>query len=181
MNFRIKNTKRTTKIIALYQIIGGVMGIFLISYLLLRTEMINGPVLFIFLFAMFLYGFSIHSGNLLLQSTNRKKGLIYSAILQGLQIFSFAIGNYSYEFYSGLKATIGFGFGDVFGFDFGLAISSFNIVINSGVDNYFLGINFIAIIILLILLDIYNEPKQVHAESTTSDILDAQLVEVNDS
>ena len=127
---------------------------------LLKTGTINGLMLFIFLFAFFLFGFSIQSGNLIIQSSKLNKGMIYSMILQGLQIVSFGIGNYCFDFYSGAKGFIGFEFRNCFKFDIGATFSGFNFTINSIDAGYFLKINVISIIILSILINIFNEIRK---------------------
>jgi len=104
MKFRIKNTKTTINIIGYYQIVGGIVGIISAVMALFRwTNAINGPLLLIYLFAFFLFAFSIQSGNLILQKNRQKKGIIYSMILQGLQIVLIAVGGNKYEFYSGIQ------------------------------------------------------------------------------
>ena len=177
MKFRIKNSDITLKIIGYYEIIGGILGIGLSCWLLLRTEKINGPVLFIFLLAFFLYSFSIQSGNLLLQKSKIQKGIIFSSILQILQLFAIGLGNYSYEFYSGAKGTIGFIFGQGFKFDLNAAISSFNITINSGDNDYFFKINIVVNIILSILIDIFQEKNRKQQESSISENTDNRIIE----
>ena len=53
MKLRIKNTEITTKIISWIQIIGGIYGIGLISWLMLqKNDSINGAILFIFLLGL---------------------------------------------------------------------------------------------------------------------------------
>ena len=177
MKFRIKNTEITLKIIGFYELIGGILGIGLSCWLMLKTGTINGPFLFIFLLAFFLFSFSIQSGNLLLQKSKIQKGIIYSSILQILQLFAIGLGNYSYEFYSGAKGTIGFIFGEGFKFDLNVALSSFNFTINSGNNNYFFKINIVAIIILSILIDIFQEKKRKQIESYISENADNRIIE----
>ncbi|WP_430815337.1 hypothetical protein [Carboxylicivirga sp. RSCT41] len=157
MKYRIKNTKTTIRIIAIYQIIGGIHGIGLICWLLLRTGQINGPLFFIFSLAFFLFGLSIRSGNLLLKKDSLKSGLIFSSILQGLQIIAIGIGGYTYEFFSGAKATIGIEFTNGIGFDLNGALSTFNFHIQASDPDYFIKVNVLAIIILSILIDIYEK------------------------
>jgi hypothetical protein len=157
MKFRIKNTKTTLRIIAIYQILGGIFGIGLVGWLLRSTGQINGPLLLIFCLAFFLFGLSIHSGNLLLKEGSLKTGLIFSTILQALQIIALGIGGYTYEFFSGAKATIGIDFTN--GFEFGLnaSLSTFTFNINASDPVFFIKINVLAIIVLSILIDIYEE------------------------
>lgn len=181
MKFRIKDTKTTIRIIAIYQIIGGTLGLGLIGWLLLRTGQINGPLLFIFCLAFFLFGLSIHSGNLLLKEGSLKTGLIFSSILQGLQIISIGISRYTYEFFSGVKTTIGVDFTNGFEFNASAAFSTFTFNLNSSDINYFIKINILAIIVLSILIDIYEELykkktiKETNAaEPRTNDDVDLQ-------
>ena len=170
MKKRIKDSKTTLRAIAFYQIIGGIIGIGLVGWLMLRTGQINGPILFILLLAIFLFGLSIYSGKLLFRNNKQKEGIIYSTIIQGLQIFSFGVGGYVYEFFSGANATIGFNLTNGFEFKFGAALSTFTFNINSD-TNYFIKINILAIIIMVVLLDIYEEqykPKTANVESEST-------------
>lgn len=157
MKFRIKNTSRTIKVIGLYQIIGSILGIGIISWLMLSTETINGPLLFIFTLALFLYGFSFKSGYLLLEESSIKKGLIFSIISQVIQMVFIGFGEYSFEFVSGLTAYLGFNITNDFVLTYGASLSSFDITINSSTPEYFVNINIVGIFILIVLADIYKE------------------------
>ena len=158
MKYLINNTMKTIKFIGVYQIFGGILGIGLTGWLMFNTEVLNGPMLFIFTLALFLYGFSIQSGSLLLQKSKQKKGLIFSSILQGVQIIAIGIGKYSYDFSSGAKGAIGFNFGNGFDFNFGV-LSSFHFKINSGVPEYFIKFNILAMVIFSILIEIILRKK----------------------
>lgn len=157
MKYRLKNTKITVLAIAIYQIIGGLTGIGLIAWLLLRTQAINGALLLIFLTAVGLYLLSIKAGMYLLEK-DYKKGLIYSIIIQTFQVVAIGLGSHKFDFYSGSKANIGFNFTDGFNLklDFGLT-SQINFAINSSDKEYFLYINIIAIFLIYVLSDLYNE------------------------
>jgi len=171
MKYRLKNTKITVLVIAIYQIIGGVAGIGLIAWLLLKTQTINGALLLIFLTAVGLYLLSIKAGMYLLEK-NYKKGLIYSIIIQAFQVVAIGLGSHKYDFYSGSKANIGVNFTDGFNlkFDFGLT-SQFNFAINSSDKEYFLYINIVAIFLIYVLSDLYNEivSRKIIIEETVSD------------
>ena len=157
MKLRIKNTKTTLRVIAIYQIIGGILGFGMMAWLLLHTNEITGPVLFIFCLAFVLFGFSIQAGNLLLQGSKLKIGLIFSILLQFLQVIAMDLGDYAYEFTSGARAVIGLDFGGEFQFDLGAALSTFSLSINASETEFFIKINIIAFFILAILFDIYEE------------------------
>ena len=166
MKYRIKDTKTTTKVIGIYQIIGGIAGIGLMTWVMLKMNTINNLALFILIISFLLFGFSVLSGMLLLKETNLKKGLILSSILQALQILSVGIGKYSFLFYSGAKATFGIDFSEELKFTFETALSSFEFNIKSVDLDYFININFLAIILLSILLDIFNEKFNTQIEDS---------------
>lgn len=64
--FISKKSNIKLKILAWYQIIGGIAGLLITIWLLARTGQINGLILLILLFASGLYVFSIYCGRLLL-------------------------------------------------------------------------------------------------------------------
>jgi hypothetical protein len=157
MKYRIKNTQITILILAIYQILGGISGLGLIAWLLLKTQTINGSILLIFFIAIGLYSFSIKSGINLIQK-DYKKGLIFSMINQIFQIIAIGCGSNEFNYFSGSKAALGFDFTNGFNtkFNFGLT-SEFNFGINLSDKVYYLYINIVAIVLLAVLFDLYNE------------------------
>lgn len=155
------NTAMTIKIIGFYQIIGGIIGLGLTGKLLLNSGVLFGQFLLFYLIAIFLFGYSIQSGNLILRKNKLKKGLIYSIILQGLQLVTIAFNGNKYEFFSGARGTLGIAFSqglnlkiqaktDIIG-------SGFNLAINTSDKDCFMCINIIAIVILSLLINIYRK------------------------
>jgi len=157
MKYRIKNTKITIIILAIYQILGGLAGLWITSWLLLNTQNISGGALLIFITAIFLYYFSIKCGSILLRY-EYKRGLIYSMIHQALQIIGIGFGGYAYTYSSGGKLIFGPDFtnGINFRFDFALA-SQFNFSINIADKVYFLYVNILALFLLYLFWDLYKE------------------------
>ena len=157
MKYRIKNTKTTLLILGIYQIFGGLAGLFVTAYLALKTGTINGAIFLIFSIAIGLYLFSIKSGTVLIRK-DYKRGLIYSMINQAIQIFSIGIGSYIFDYSSGAKGMIGLNFTNGFKFklDAGLT-SEFNMAINTDNLEYFIYVNLLAIFLLVVLNDIYKE------------------------
>lgn len=160
MRLRIKSTKTTIKVIGIFQIVGGIIGLGMTSWLLMNTSTINGAVMFIFLLALFLFVFSIQSGNLLLQKPNLKKGLIYSCVIQALQVFHIGAGIYEFAFYSGARGTLGFKLGEGFNFNFAATLSGFNFTIKAGEPEYYFYINFVAVLVLITVVSIMQELKE---------------------
>jgi hypothetical protein len=128
MGFRLKDTKTTIKILGIYQLVGGFVGLGIVGWLLLRTNEINGPVFLIFGIAIGLYVFSIKAGSLLLQKGNVKLGIIYSMIHQAVQVISISTGDYGYKYFSGANFSLGFEFTNGIAFKFGFGLSEFNII-----------------------------------------------------
>jgi len=160
MKSLIKNLNLTLKIIGWLQIIGGVTGLGLMAYLLLRTETINGPVLLIFLTGISLFIFSIHCGILLLKADTRKQGIILSLVNQGLQFVQWCLFGTGIAYSSGVNLSFGLS-GSSFDAKFGI-MSAFSMNINSG-DGVLLKVNIAAILIFVVLIKLYkeiNRPQQ---------------------
>jgi len=160
MKFHIKSTKTTFQILGYYQILGGVIGILHMSRYLIRLNEISGPILFIFLLTFFLFGFSIQSGGLLLLDKKLKKGLIFSIANHILQLFSFGLGGFNFGYYSGIRGLIGFDFADNYEFNLNFGISGVEMGINTGEAQLFFYVNIVALLILSLLINLYNELKK---------------------
>jgi hypothetical protein len=156
MNLRIKSTKTTVFILGIYQIIGAILGFYLIAWLLLQTQEINGILLLIYFIAIGLYGLSFKAGTVLVRKDYRR-GLILSMINQFFQVIAIGFGGYKFDFFSGAKFITGLNFtnGFLIKFDFGLT-SQFNMSWNSGRE-YFIYINLLAIFLIYVIMDIYEE------------------------
>ena len=155
MQMRIKNTAITTKIISWIQIIGGIYGLGLIAWLLLKTQTITGPILLIFLTGLSLFIFSIISGRYLLSKSNLKLGLILTLINFCLQLVDFKIHGYGFTYCAGINLMIGVENG--FKIGFGLINSIFNMSINTDDTNFVLKLNIASVFIIWLLADIYDE------------------------
>lgn len=159
MKLRIKNTQTTIVIIALYQILGGILGIGITAWLMINTGEINGSILLILILALVLYYFSLKTGIILLKK-DLKYGVILSIILQFLQVIAIGVGGYEYKFCSGGSSFIGLDFTDGFNFklDFGIT-SEFNFSFLLEDKVYYMYINLLAILLLVLLFDILKEIK----------------------
>ena len=156
MKLRIKSTEKTILILGIYQIIGSILGFFLIAKLLLRTGDINGAILLIYFIAVGLYSLSMKAGSVLIRK-DYKRGLILSIINQFFQVVAIAFGGYQFNYFSGAKLAAGFNFSNGFlmSIDFGIK-SEFNLSWNSG-SEYYLFINVFAIFLIIVIFDIYEE------------------------
>jgi hypothetical protein len=164
MKPRIKNTQLTLKLISWLQIVGGIAGLGLMAYLMLRTGAINGTLLLILLLGVGIYSFSIYSGKRLLTDVDKKTGIVLSIINQVPQIIQWSLLGYAFTYASGFQLAIGIA-NTGLSFGFSIITSSFQMAINS--DNEFLfRVNFAAIILIGVLGDILAELKQKNVEES---------------
>ncbi|GET31571.1 hypothetical protein PbJCM13498_04340 [Prolixibacter bellariivorans] len=172
MKPRIKNTHFTLTIIGWLQVVGGIAGLGLMAYLMLKTGTINGAILLMFLLGLGLYGFSIYSGKRLLTDGDKKTGIILSIINQVPQIIQWSLLGYALTYASGFQLAIGMA---NTGLSFGFSISSFKMAINSGGDFLF-RVNFTAIVVIGVLANILAELKQENVEESPLVTSDEQSV-----
>ena len=145
------------KIISWLQIIGGVTGIWLVAYLMLRTETINGPILLILLTGLGLFTYSIYSGKRLLTDEGKTAGIILSIINQAIQLLKWSMFGYGLSYSSGAEIVLGIQ-GLIFKFNLAVIASNFKMAINSE-SEFFIKINVIAVFVLIVLIDIFKELK----------------------
>jgi hypothetical protein len=154
MKLWIKNTKVTTKIIGWIQILGGITGLGLIAWLLLKTGEITGPLLLIFIVGLSLFIFSIYSGSVLLTKDKLKLGLILSMINVLLQLVHFRFNGSGLTYSSGFDLSVGYDNGLKLSFEF--ITSLFQMSINSDEVSLMLKLNLVAVLLLWILADIFD-------------------------
>ncbi|WP_026452138.1 hypothetical protein [Aequorivita capsosiphonis] len=130
-----------------YQIVGGIIGILIMTFNIYDKLNSNG----FFLFSMFLFfglcAFSIYSGILLIQK-KYLKGLNCSIFIQAIQILSFAILGYIFNYAIGfyIRLTVELTNDTIVGFDFGFV--NWNLSRNANQDLIEINFNIIAIILL---------------------------------
>jgi hypothetical protein len=152
----MKKNYNRIKYIGYYQIIGGAIGIIM---LLLNTNFsTNGFYLFVVSLYFVLCSFSVFGGILLL----KKKHLIgikFSIITQLLQILSFTLFGFIYDFAIGLyiMITIELTNDTLIGLDLGFFKGSFSRTANPELIE--LNINLIAIGLAIVLSKYYDEVK----------------------
>ena len=143
--FPSKAAKIRLRILAWYQIAGGIGGLAVTFWLIFRIGQVNSLMILIILFALGLYAFSIYSGWLLL-TDRRNKGLRLTIINQALQVFQFAMLGYGFLYASGLMLTLGIKVDNGFNFDFNFALTStWNISVASSEKVFSIALNLVAI------------------------------------
>jgi len=142
------------RVLAWYQIVGGIVGLLVSIWLLARTETVNGLMMLLFMLAFVLYGYSAYCGRLLLGS-NYNKGLTLSYFNQALQVVIFSFAGYSFMYVSGAMVLAGIkyisgGVGLTFAFNFSLT-STWRFWFATNDLSFELSINFVAIYLLIFI------------------------------
>jgi hypothetical protein len=158
MKLRIKSTRLTLNLIGWLQIVGGLTGLGLVAYLMLQTGTINGAVLLIFVIGLALFSFSIYAGKSLLTDQRRTAAIVLSIINQVAQLFQWSIFGHGLSYSSGAELTLGIK-GLAVNFNFSAIMSTFKMAINSD-DEFFIKVNLLAVLIILVLADVLRELKE---------------------
>ena len=145
------------KIIGLFQIIGGIIGLGVFSWLAAVQQNVNLFLLLLYVFIVSLYGYSMFSGIMLFR--NPATGLRLTLINQILQIFQISLLGYAYKYVSGFGFVVGFDITNNFIFNFNFEISSFLMHFDAGDETLFVKINILAILLAyysIVLLERYQ-------------------------
>ena len=136
-------------ILAINQIIGGVIGIVLTIYVMTTAVSFSLLLITILIVILGLYCYSILCGVLIFKSP--LTGLKYSLINQYLQILYFSIVGYGFKYLSGLYFSLEFDLGDLPSFQLQGGVSTWNINFKNAFEIKTVGINFIAILLILFI------------------------------
>jgi hypothetical protein len=134
MQLRIKNTKLTLQLIAWIQIVGGIIGLYIMAKLMLQTANVSGGLLLILMIGIMLFMYSIYCGKKLFTNKNKIPALIYSIINYVLQIFQWYLFGYGFTYSSGLEIAAGVQANEL-KFNFGLS-SNFAMSIQTSDANF---------------------------------------------
>jgi len=148
------------KFLGLYQLIGGIVGILNTIRFLPNFTQINGGIFLLLLAIFLLYSFSIYCGYLLIKKRNIQ-GLNLSVYNQLIQIIGFGVLGYAFHFtagiYSGIKLNLT---NDTIAtFMFGHSMARIDINNLNGFTE--ISINFIAIILLNLILNLKNKVEKI--------------------
>ena len=144
--------------IALYQLIGGFIGLGLFLKLLPQLQNPSSSTWVGIAVAAILYFFSIVCGFLLLKGTRLAFNL--SLANQILQIFSFGIAGVAYNYVAGVKIGVGIDFLESWLFKFRFSLSSFSFSFNAGTGLSFVSVNLLALVILYLLERLQDQRPQ---------------------
>jgi hypothetical protein len=160
----MQKTESRIKIIGIYQIIGGLIGLIATILLLAKFGFINGSSFKMFLLFILLYSFSVFCGYLLIKK-QFEKGLNYSIINQLIQVLSFSILGFSFKFYSGLFLSLGINLttDTILTYNFGLTTWNFKLNSESGIIE--ISINLVALILINIIFKLKEKLKLQKTQS----------------
>jgi hypothetical protein len=152
-----KGLYQKIKILAFYQIIGGLIGIGSLCYALATQTMIGGLFLVLFI-AFVLYTYSIWCGWTLLK--NSSKGLILSLVNQISQVIVFILGAYGYKYISGISLLIVLNLTNGFNLFLNFGLSSFHFNFNLQTNSKVVGVNVIAFYLVYFINQVRDKMKE---------------------
>ena len=160
----MKNKNETTKgfhrwagFMTYYHMVGGLIGL-LITFLLLRKLPISGDTWVLFIIQTILFCFTFYCGYAFMNK-DYKRAVRLSLYANILQVIPFAIGGIGYTFVSGLGATLKYSLIEASALKMEFDISSFALGSGNNADD-FIGINFIAILVVFALFTMHAENKR---------------------
>lgn len=159
-----KTIMAKTKFLGIYQIAGGIIGLGLSIRLISQLQDISLLLLLILLIGVFLYFFSIYCGIQILQK--KDIGLKYSLANQYLQLVTFTVFGFTFQYFSGVFVAIGYDFTESFLLTFNAGVSSWKISINTDEEMLLFSFNFVAFYLIIFINKLRKEinDKKVEQE-----------------
>ncbi len=155
----MQKTESRIKIIGIYQIIGGLIGLIGTLSLLVKFGFSNGTTFKMFLLFLSLYSFSIFCGYLLLKK-QYEKGLNYSILNQLIQVLSFTILGFAFKFYSGIFLCFGLNLTTDTILTYNVGITTWNFKLNSESGITEISINLIALILISVIFNLKEKTER---------------------
>jgi hypothetical protein len=168
-NHTSTETQNELSKLGLYQIVGGSIGIIMVIRALFLNRGFSGSEFLIALAMIALFGYSVFCGVLCLEP--RQNATTHSFINQALQLLSFSLIGYSFEYVAGVYLSIGLDFSGGADLTFGAGVSKLTIAINGEPDTTTVNINLIALLILFWLDRIIKKIKEEKAIRQDTDFL----------
>ncbi|HLY68216.1 MAG TPA: hypothetical protein VKR53_00725 [Puia sp.] len=143
--------------LGLYQIVGGCLGLIVLTWQILKSPVTLGGSLIILLIGMLFFGYSIFSGWQCTKMTAR--ALTYSFINQGIQILGIEAGGYAFQYVSGLSFGASLHLTGSVKFDFELGLSAIILYFGAQPGVIIIDINVMAIIVFVLIDRLNNKVK----------------------
>ncbi|HWB25903.1 MAG TPA: hypothetical protein VG738_10510 [Chitinophagaceae bacterium] len=169
MEYELSGPLRTRFLfLAMYQAIGGIMGLLLAAILLSRLQAFSWYIVTVSFISLLLYGFSIYCG--MLMFNQHKQAIRFSIINQFLQLASFSIAGYTYGYVSGICIDAGINLTYAFNWAFSAGFSAWKIGIARGSDVFVININIVALYLIIFIDRMKKKVREEGIEATVSQI-----------
>ncbi|HMU46356.1 MAG TPA: hypothetical protein PKC72_08315 [Chitinophagaceae bacterium] len=153
------NIELKLKVLGIYQIVGGVLGLTLTISLFFKLSLTNFLLTLILILALCLYLFSIYCGTLLV--FNKKSlGLNLSLINQYVQLVSFSIKGLAFLYVSGIFFSAGIDITNSFNLLLNLGLSSWQLNINSESEALIINFNLVALFLIVVIGKLKKKIKE---------------------
>jgi hypothetical protein len=138
------------KVLGIYQIAGGLIGIALTIWLITITEQSAMPSLLpMYLIAFVLYTYSIFCGTLLLMK--KEAGLNHSLVNQYLQLVNLSVAGYGFTYISGVYVSAGFDLTNSSILKMNFGVSTWTLQFNIDTEVVLFNINFVALLLIIFI------------------------------
>ena len=160
--------KSEFKILGIYQLIGGILGLLILLYSIYDTGIRAVPMLFLFLAISLFFVYSIICGVLCLKSHDLALTLSY--VNQIIQLIGIGLGGYLYNYAAGVYFSLKFDFTDISSLNFNFGISKMELQFNRDISFNMLEINFVAIFLIIWIDKLQRKIKNEQSKVTTEQI-----------
>jgi hypothetical protein len=160
-----KETRSHLLKLGLYQLIGGGVGVLLILWSVINSDLTNNLLVMLFLVMLVFFAYSILCGVLCLKYNERC--LKYSLINQILQLIGVAAFGFAFEYAAGIYLHVGLDLTEGFLIGFGFGISKMIININTEPSLFELHFNIVA---LLLIIWIEKTTRRLKAEKQYKEV-----------
>lgn len=164
----IKAINKEVNFLAGYQIVGGLIGVVLITYMMAPLEEINFYYISIMTFGLLLYVFSFLCG--LFVFLRKSFSLKISLINQALQVIGFSLFGYGFEFVAGASFDIFFDYNDGLDITTSLGFCNWHLLLNNDTGVIQVSINIVAIAMIIFILYLRKQYVKMLANIEANDI-----------
>ena len=164
-----KNTNTKLKMLGIYQLAGGLIGIMVIVRLIYNLPNLAPAYYLLICFVFMLYIYSVFCGILVLRKTSL--ALNHSLINQYLQLVNFYVAGYGFAFIAGSSITAGVNLTNGFLLDFHLTLlSDFNIQLATDSPMIAIYVNVIALVIIIFIDNLNKKMLEEREKSMIAEI-----------
>lgn len=160
--------KSEFKILGIYQLIGGILGLVLLFYSIYDTGIRAIPIFFLLLTISLFFVYSILCGILCLKSHDL--ALTLSFVNQLIQLLGIGLGGYLYNYVAGVYFSLKFDLTDLSNINLGFGISKMELQFNRDINFHILEINFIAIALIIWIDKLQRKIRNEQLKATTEQI-----------